>query len=186
MFKPDARYDVDRMYEVESNSGQNPEPFPSWLRERCRGLPDAVGNDLQDLRALATLPSRRVCSFRSMMSHGSHYRVEEHEADEPHVTYDCGVAELETRTDGEGSSDQGGAVHIKRVGTLKDILVFDYVHTIIVVSWVAQDTAAQPRLRRDEHGFWIANMDARPRSSESPYILPSLASQVKRVFWSTE
>jgi len=176
-----ARYDVDRLYEMESNPGQTQEPFTSWLMDRCRGLLEEAGDDARELRALSTTPSRRVCSFRSMMSHGSHYRVEEDEADEPHVTYDCGVAELQTRTDGEVCSDQGGVVHIKRVGTLKDILVFDYANTnvvLMVVSWVAPHTEAQPRLRRDPHGFWIANMTALPRSTENPYIMPSLASQV--------
>lgn len=166
---------------MELNSGQHLEPFPLWLRERCTVLPRSDGNDFQELIALSKSPSRRVCSFRSMMSHGSHYRVEEDEAGSQHVTYDCGLAELHACTDRGWRSDQGGVVQLKRVGTLKDILVFDYVNTIIVlmvVSWVAQDTEAQPRLRRDAHGFWIANMAAMPRSSEDPYILPSLASQV--------
>lgn len=176
-----AGYSVDRLYEMESNAGQQLEPFPTWLRERCIGEAGAGGSEQLELRALATVPSRRVCSFKSMMSHGSHYRVEEDEGGARHVTYDCGVAELETRPAGEGCSDQGETVHIKRVGTLKDILVFNYENTAIVlmvVSWVAQDSEQQPRLRRDAHGFWIANMAAMPRSTEQPYILPSLASQV--------
>jgi hypothetical protein len=92
----------------------------------------------------------------------------------PHVTYDCGVAELR-------ASSTGGGVEIVRVGTLKDILVLNYTNThvvVMVVSWLTKDTELQPRLRRDAHGFWLANMAAMPRCSLNPYILPSLASQV--------
>ena len=68
-----------------------------------------------------------------------------------------------------------------RVGTLRDILVFTYGNiniVLMVVSWVAKDTELKPQLRRDSHGFWIANMAATPRCTKDPYILPELASQV--------
>ena len=139
---------------------------------------------MEDLRSLSRCPSRKVCSFKSMTSYGSHYRVEGEGVGEQHVTFDCGVAELQARGEDPQCSDQGGIVHIKRVGILKDILVFDYVTTNIVlmeVSWVAPHTDLQPRLRQDSHGFWLANLDALPRCSNSPYILPSLASQVSIV-----
>jgi hypothetical protein len=110
-----------------------------------------------------------------MLSHGSHYRVEDGEACAHHVTYDCGVAELRAST-------SGGGVEIVRVGTLRDILVLNYTNThvvLMVVSWLTKDTELEPRLRRDGHGFWLANMAAMPRCSLNPYILPSLASQVE-------
>lgn len=115
------------------------------------------------------------------MSHGSHYRVEEDEGGVSHVTFDCGVAELQASRGGGNLSDQSGGVEIIRVGTLKDILVFNYANTnlvLMVVSWVADHTELQPRLRRDAHGFWLANMQATPRCCKDPYLLPSLASQV--------
>ena len=68
-----------------------------------------------------------------------------------------------------------------RVGVLKNILVLNYGNlniVLMVVSWVAEHTDEQPRLHRDAHGFWLANMSARPRDTANPYLLPTLASQV--------
>lgn len=116
-----------------------------------------------------------------MISHGSHYRVESDVGGAAHVTFDSGVAELRASRGSGVLSSQSGGVEIGRVGTLKDILVFNYANTnlvLMVCSWLAESTELQPRLRRDEHGFWLANMSARPRCGENPYILPSLASQV--------
>ena len=162
----------------EHGSGSAPSQeqgaFPRWLRERCSNFVDGEDPHVEELRALSLGPYRRVCSFRSMLSHGSHYRVEDPEGGAPHVTYDCGVAELR-------ACGSGGGVEIVRVGTLRDILVLNYTNThvvLMVVSWLTRDTELQPRLRRDAHGFWLANMAAMPRCSLNPYILPSLASQV--------
>lgn len=157
------------------------EPFATWLEERCVGVPPGVDADLDELVALSKRPSHKVCSFRSMMSHGSHYRVEGEEAGGSHVTYDSGVAELQAHRGSSESGSQAGFVDLVRVGTLKDILVFDYIKVnvvLMVVSWVAPHTELQPRLRRDGHGFWLANMAAQPRCSNDKYLLPSLASQV--------
>lgn len=168
-------------YEREAASTHRPEAFPSWLRARCSTLAEGEGANADEIRALACGPSTRVCSFRSMVSHGCHYRVEEDEGAATHVTYDCGVAELQVGDVGGGSLDQSTGVQIKRVGTLKDILVLNYAHShivLMVVSWLTADNEEQPRLRRDAHGFWLANMAAMPRCSRDPYILPSLASQV--------
>ena len=69
-----------------------------------------------------------------------------------------------------------------RVGVLKNILVLSYGNmniVVMVVSWVAKHTDESPRLRRDSHGFWLANMAARPRDTTHPYLLPALASQVE-------
>ena len=175
---------MDRQYERESLGQEQPTPFSRWLRERCAQMLVGQDTDLHELLALSFHPSRRVCSFRSMMSHGSHYRVEGEVDMVDHVTYDSGVVELEARREGSSPSVSASVVHIKRVGTLQDILVFDYGGiniVLMVVSWVAKDTEMQPRLRRDSHGFWIANMDALPRCSTQPYILPSQASQVKKL-----
>lgn len=68
-----------------------------------------------------------------------------------------------------------------RVGILKDILEPNYGCmgiVLMVVSWVAKDTDLRPRMRRDGHGFWIANMAAQPRDSTDPYFIPALASQL--------
>ena len=61
-------------------------------------------------------------------------------------------------------------------------MVLNYGHMSIVlidVSWVAEHSEMRPRLRRDEHGFWLANVAARPRDRSTPYLLPALASQVR-------
>lgn len=142
------------------------------------------GVEFEELRALSTAPSRRVCSFKSMTSYGSHYRVDMEEGGALHVTFDCGVAELQNSAHGNNSTGQGGAVDLVRVGILKDILVLNYGRmyvVLMVVSWVARHTDAQPRLCRDAHGFWLANMAAVPRCTLEPYIMPSLASQVRRM-----
>jgi hypothetical protein len=175
--------DEDRVHEREINDGLEVVAFPLWLRERCAGMAEGGGPEVSELIALSRGPSRRICSFRSMTSYGSHYRVEGDAHGENHVTFDCGVAELEARSDDGNCSSQGGIVHIKRVGTLKDILVVDYMTlniVVMVVSWVAKHTEREPRLRRDSHGFWTINLDALPRCSDEPYILPFRASQVRR------
>lgn len=175
---------MNREYERESLGRERLLPFSTWLRQRCADMNVGEDSDLLAVRAMSYLPSKRVCSFRSMTSHGSHYRVDGDEAADGHVTYDCGVAELEARIEGGPPCNRATVVHINRVGTLRDILVFDYgdVNVVLmVVSWVAKDTEMQPRLQRDSHGFWIANLDARPRCNAHPYILPSQASQVTRV-----
>lgn len=67
---------MNRVHAMELNAGAEVEAFPLWLRERCSDMADGGGGDLEELRALSRGPSRRVCSFRSMTSFGSHYRVE--------------------------------------------------------------------------------------------------------------
>ena len=152
-----------------------------WLRDRCSRLDDRKGTNMEVLRALSCGPSRHVCSFRSMISYGSHYRVEDEGGGAAHVTYDCGIAELGAREAVNGGMHQSYCVEIVRVGTLKDILVLNYTNTsfvLMLVSWLTKDTEQQPRLRRDAHGLWLANMHVMPHCSQNPYILPSLASQV--------
>lgn len=176
---------LNREYEREAAVAATVGPFPRWLSARCSLLPDGAAADMEDLRALSHGPSTRVCSFRSMVSHGSHYRVEEEEGSGSHVTYDCGVAELQARSGGGGCLSETNGVELRRVGTLKDILVLNYGtlnRVLMAVSWLTEHTELQPRLRRDAHGFWLANMAAIPRSSQDPYILPSLASQVQIFF----
>lgn len=134
-----------------------------------------------ELMALSVPPSKKVCAFRGMTSFGSHYRVDKEEEGPRHVTYDSGVAELESR--GGGRAHTANPVHVElvRVGVLKNILVLSYGNlniVLMVLSWVAQHTEERPMLRRDPHGFWLANMAARPRDTTSPYLLPALASQV--------
>ena len=166
---------------MEAISSQRVEAFPRWLRDRCSRLGDGEGGDMEFLRSLSNGPSRRVCSFRSMTAYGSHYRIEEGAGGATHVTYDCGVAELGARGIVGGRRQGRDCVEIVRVGTLKDILVLNYTNTnlvLMLVSWLTKDTELQPRLRRDAHGFWLANMQATPRCTQNPYILPSLASQV--------
>ena len=116
-----------------------------------------------------------------MISYGSHYRIEDDAGAAAHVTFDSGIAELAPRGPGGGGMEQSDCVRIVRVGTLKDILVLNYTNlniVLMVISWLTKDIELQPRLRRDSHGFWLANMQALPRCSQNPYILPSLASQV--------
>ena len=98
-----------------------------------------------------------------------------------HVAYDSGVGELRS-LEGRTALGQGNSVvDLLRVGILKDIVVLDYGSmnvVLMVVSWVAKDSPRRPRLRRDPHGFWLANMAAMPRDTRQPYMMPVAASQV--------
>ena len=170
-----------REYARQAGRLPHAEPFSWWLRARCAALRAAPGNDLQELRALSLPPCRKACSFRSMQSFGSHYRVELDESGAHHVTYDSGVGELRALGRGQTAHQGKFAVDLVRVGVLKDIVVLDYgplTIVVMVVSWVAKDCPNRPRLRRDPHGFWLANMAAMPRDTIEPYMLPTAASQV--------
>jgi hypothetical protein len=134
-----------------------------------------------ELMALSLEPSKRVCAFSGMKSFGSHYRIDTEEGGPRHVTFDSGVAELHSRAAVRGANTNSVQVQLVRVGVLKNILVLSYGNlniVLMVVSWVAKHTEERPRLRRDAHGFWLANMAARPRDTANPYLLPALASQV--------
>ena len=171
-----------RQYEQEAATGMSRMPFPSWLRSKCEAMENAAGVIGEELMALSWPPCKKACSFKSMTSFGSHYRVDLEEAGAQHVTFDSGVAELDARATSADCLDNGSVVQLVRVGILKDILVLNYGHlniVLMVVSWVAKDTADQPRLRRDPYGFWLANMAALPRDTTEPYLLPILASQVQ-------
>jgi hypothetical protein len=93
-----------REYERESTGGGEVASFAVWMRERCARMEHCGGADMTEFMALCSLPSTRACSFRSMTSFGSHYRVEGEELGEGHVTYDCGVAELQIRAGGSLTS----------------------------------------------------------------------------------
>lgn len=143
-------------------------------------MSEAEQQERPELMALAEPPSKKVCAFSGMTSFGSHYRVDMEESGPRHVTFDSGVAELQSRRRVRGSSNPL-QVELVRVGVLKNILVLCYGNmniVVMVVSWVAKHTDESPRLRRDGHGFWLANMAARPRDTTNPYLLPALASQV--------
>jgi hypothetical protein len=118
-----------------------------------------------------------------MTSFDCHYRVDVEESAIQHVTFDSGVAELRAVAGGVRASQYVAGVDLVRVGVLKDIMVLSYENlsvVLMVVSWVAKHTCEQPRLSRDAHGFWLANMAAEPRDVTAPYMLPALASQVRR------
>lgn len=169
-----------REYREESARVPNTSEFGTWLRRRCSSMTEAEQLEMPELMALSIQPSKKVCSFRGMTSFGSHYRVDMEEGGPRHVTFDSGVAELRSRRHGRGLSSTT-QVELIRVGVLKNILVLSYgnLHIVLmVVSWVAKHIEVSPRLRRDGHGFWVANMAARPRDTTTPYLLPSLASQV--------
>jgi hypothetical protein len=156
--------------------------FATWLQLRCTTMTAEEQDERPELMALSVLPSRKVCAFTGMTSFGSHYRVDMEEGGPRHVTFDSGVAELESRRRGGGLASSTVQVQLVRVGVLKSILVLSYGNlniVLMVVSWVAKHTEDRPRLRRDSHGFWLANMAARPRDTTNPYLLPALASQVK-------
>lgn len=173
---------VDRVYEREAIDSSTPMPFQTWLHERCHILLNAGGSTQASVRALSSPPSRKACSFRSMSSFGSHFRVEVEEGGVQHVTFESGVAELCACTSLLDTTDNSVVVELLRVGILKDILVLNYGNldiVLMVVSWVPADTELQPTLHQDAHGFWLANMAARPRDTTEPYPLPALASQVR-------
>ena len=172
---------VHREYEEEALGRSSMMPFTTWLRSKCSILRNETGSAREELMALSKTPSRQACSFKSMTSFGCHYRVDAEETGSQHVTFDSGVAELEARRS-RGQIHHNSIVELVRVGILKDIVILNYGSlnvVLMVVSWVAEDSEGQPRLRRDSHGFWIANMAARPRDTSNPYLLPARASQVQ-------
>ena len=172
---------MDSEYELQAASDTTIAPFYMWLRSRGEAGYNDDGHGVEELQALSCPPSRRACSFKSMTSFGSHYKVELEEEGEHHVTFDSGVAELDFRGDRGDPAINNAMVELVRVGILKDIVVLRYGTlniVLMVVSWVAKDTEESPRLHQDAHGFWLANMAALPRDTTSPYILPALASQV--------
>lgn len=176
---------MSREYERETTRRMNAMPFGPWLRRRCLGMTATEKENQLELMALTLHPSKKVCAFGAMSSFGSHYRVDMEEAGARHVTYDSGVAELERRVPALCETDNTVQVDMVRVGVLKNIWVLKYVNlniVLMVVSWVAEHTDDRPRLRRDEHGFWLANIAARPRDVANPYLLPARASQVKHVW----
>lgn len=128
--------------------------FSRWLWWRCAIVAEAGGHEVTDVQALSEGLLKRACSFKSMTSYGSHYRVDVEEAAMEHVTFDARVAELRADVVAANVAQCGAAMQIVRVGILKEILVLNYGHLIIVlmvVSWVAKDTETEPRLRRDAH-----------------------------------
>ena len=170
-----------REYASEAGGRTHAEPFARWLRARCTALRSSPGNELDELKALSLPPSSKACSFRSMKSFGSHFRVELDESGAHHVAYDSGVGELRSRNGQFGAHQGSSTVDLLRVGVLKDIVVLNYGPmniVLMVVSWVAKDSPRRPMLRRDPHGFWLANMAAMPRDTRDPYLLPVSASQV--------
>lgn len=172
---------MSREYEGEAATSTCPLSFGLWLRHRCAAMTASEQDANPELMALSSRPSKKVCAFGSMTSYGCHYRVDMEEGTARHVTYDSGVAELQCLVPTQCSSDSGVLVELVRVGVLKNILVLNYGNlniVLMVVSWVAKHTDSRPRLRRDGHGFWLANMSARPRDTTNPYLLPALASQV--------
>lgn len=173
-----------RDYARETRGNTNAIPFGHWLRQRCAAMTASEQGARPELMALSRPPSKKACAFGSMTSFGSHYRVDMEEGGARHVTYDSGVAELQTRR--QSHCTTGNTVHVQlvRVGVLKNIVVVNYANlniVLMVVSWVAPHTDEHPRLRRDAHGFWLANLTARPRDTTNPYLLPALASQVNRM-----
>lgn len=174
---------VDREYEQDSNARQQGDAFHTWLRAHCILLADGDEVEETKLMALSLMPCRQVCLFKSMTAYGSHFRVLLEEGGRAqHVTFDSGVAKLQTQREGDNCSDQGGVVDMLRVNILKNILMLNYVGinvVLMVVSWVAKDIESSPRLRWDLRGFWSANMTATPRYTKQPYIFPSLALHVR-------
>ena len=170
-----------RHYREEATGSNDATQFGSWLTRRCAAMDEADRVECPELMALSLPPSKKVCAFKGMTSFGAHYRVDPEEGGPRHVTFDSGVAELRCRRRAGLAAPNSTQVEVVRVGVLKNILVLSYGNmniVLMVVSWVMNHTDAQPRLRRDEHGFWLANLAARPRETGSPYILPALASQV--------
>ena len=173
---------MSRDYAREETGSLHAMPFGPWLRRRCTAMTTPKQEERPELMALSLPPAKKVCAFSSMASFGSHYRVDMEEGGARHVTYDSGVAELKCWTPDRCSSCNTVQVELARVGVLKNILVLNYGNlniVLMVVSWVAKHMDEHPTLRRDAHGFWLANMAARPRDTTQPYLLPTLASQVK-------
>ena len=67
---------MNREYRQEDEATPGLVPFATWLQEKCKSRHAGDRRWGEDLRALAAGPSRRACTFKSMTSYGSHYRVQ--------------------------------------------------------------------------------------------------------------
>jgi hypothetical protein len=99
-----------REYREEMTSCGSVVQFGAWLGLRCCAMSVAEQEERPDLMAISRPPSRKVCAFSGMKSYGSHYRVDMEEGSPKHVTFDSGVAELQTRR--RGASLTSSPAHV--------------------------------------------------------------------------
>ena len=86
-------------YREETEETRATVAFATWLRGKWECLNAGDTGWGEELRALACGLSRRACTFKSMTSFGSHYRVQAEEEGVQHV-FDSGVGVLAARARG--------------------------------------------------------------------------------------
>lgn len=67
---------LDKEYKRDSNAREQREAFHMWLWTCCALLVDVDGAEENKLRALSSIPCRKVCLFKSMIAYGSHFKVD--------------------------------------------------------------------------------------------------------------
>lgn len=135
----------------------------------------------ENLLCLSQPPSPIAYSYMSFYAFGNHFRVDHEEHVLQHATDDCSMAiihELPGELEGNLCASIGSVDH---VGVVVDILHVQFYRMRVILlkgSWVPSTNETCPSLIRDAHGYWLANLDIRPRDSASPYVFPRDASHV--------
>lgn len=76
---------VHRAYEEEVSRHPPRMPFSTWSRCKCVVPPEAIENDVDELKALSRGTSGRAFFFKSVSSFGLHYTVELEEEEIQHL-----------------------------------------------------------------------------------------------------
>ena len=161
--------------------------FGTWLADRIREEM-AAGHVLDDhLVSIAFPPNRVALTFKSIKSHGCHYRVANEDGTNKHVSYDCGIAGLFKQGCRSNIRDKEVVeVQLAYVGTLVEILQVSYGSTNVILfkgRWVRPDCGDTPTMKQDEYGFWLADFSRMQPPNVQPYVFPS---QVQQVFVSDD
>src|ERR1700738_3897897 len=108
--------------------------FGTWLTDRVREEM-AAGVVLDDhLVSIVFPPARVALTFKSIKSHGCHYRVADEDGTNKHVSYDCGVAGLFKQGCRSSTWDKEVVeVQLAYVGTLVEILQVSYGSTNVIL-----------------------------------------------------
>lgn len=160
--------------------------FREWIRLRVL---DRMGDGVDvghDVLCLSNPPMRICQSFRSMYAYGAHFRIDDEEHVLQYVTNDSTIAVIEPEAPGRDGHASTSIGEVHRVGIVAEILEVQFYRKKVILmvgSWVPRGTQRTPTILRDRHGFWLADIHARPRDSMDVHILPSMVSQVSVSFW---
>lgn len=137
-----------------------------------------------DVLSLSNPPLRTCTSIRSMYAFGQHFRADVEEHLVQYATDDSTIAVITPEADVANEHSIGTIGEVRRVGHLVEILEVTFYRKKVILmvgSWVRKGTVDAPTLIRDRHGFWIADITARPRDLHNKYIFPAMVSQVSAI-----